>query len=100
MKPCDGNHPGREARPGPWTADQCRLCWLALNDPAYAALWGPADGTPTAAPGLMRSLPCLYLGEVIDQLGCPCPGKWVRACALHRVCTLEGCKACPDYEVA
>lgn len=30
---CSGNHPAREARAGPYTWDQCRLCWLALNEP-------------------------------------------------------------------
>jgi len=30
---CDGAHPTRQARPGPYTWDQCRLCWLALNEP-------------------------------------------------------------------
>ena len=30
---CDGSHPGREAREGPYDFGQCRLCWLALNEP-------------------------------------------------------------------
>ena len=30
----------RRAAPGPFAAGQCYLCWLALNVPKYAALWG------------------------------------------------------------
>ncbi len=28
---CDGNHPTRMPKKGPWTEDQCRLCWEKLN---------------------------------------------------------------------
>jgi hypothetical protein len=98
---CDGKHPGRTARRGPYTEEQCRLCWLRLNEPAFGAAGDAPGGSGNLGlPGQSRSLPCLYLGEVVDRLGCPCPGKWVRGCALHRVCTLEVCKACRDYEAA
>ncbi len=98
MKPCDGNHPGREARPGSWTPGQCRVCWLWLNEPAFRMAWEDDATAPLLGPP--RHLPCVYLGEVVDRLGCPCPGKWLRGCALHGACTLEGCKRCPDYEAA
>jgi hypothetical protein len=87
-------------RPGPYTAGQCRLCWLYHNDPAYRALWGApggADGPPAPA---ARSLPCLFLGPVLDKVGCACPARWLRACEVHTVTTLARCKECPDYEEA
>lgn len=31
---CNGIHPGREARQGEYTRDQCKLCWRELNNPA------------------------------------------------------------------
>jgi len=83
MRPCDHAQQGRPA-PG------CRVCELYFADPAYRALW---DGEAKAG----RSLPCLRLGDVLDKGGCNCPGKWVRACELYGTCTLERCKACPDY---
>jgi hypothetical protein len=86
MRPCERDH-----APSPAT---CRLCWLYEHDGAYRALW---DGAPPPPPGA-RSLPCIYLGDVIDRGGCPCPGKWRRRCALHGACTVETCKTCPDYE--
>jgi hypothetical protein len=101
MKACDGNHPGREARPGPYTLDQCRLCWLYLNDPAYRALW--ADGTPD------RSRPCVHRGQTHREEHCPTCRGTVRlkvfACARHGECTIARslagvpcCATCADYE--
>jgi hypothetical protein len=99
MKPCDGNHPGREAREGPYTSEQCRVCWLYRNDRTFREHWNDTGAVgPLESPA--RALPCLYLGAVLDRLDCPCPGKWVRRCELHQHCTLEVCKACPDYEAA
>jgi hypothetical protein len=103
MRPCDGNHPGREARRGPWTAEQCRLCWLYLNDPTYRALW---DG---GGPDAGRIRPCVHRGEVRREQQCPtCRGSVrlkVFACALHGECTiaralggLACCATCPDYD--
>jgi hypothetical protein len=83
MRPCHADH-----APSPAT---CRLCWLYEHDARYRALW---DGTPPPA----RSLPCIHLGEVIDRLGCPCPGRWLRRCGLHTTCTVETCKGCEDYQ--
>ena len=80
-RPCERDHPGSPAT--------CRLCWLYENDAGYRALW---DGAPS------RSLPCVHLGDVIDRLGCACPGRWLRRCGLHAVCTLEVCKRCEDYQ--
>jgi len=86
MRPCHADH-----APSPAT---CRLCWLYEHDAAYRALWdGPADAPPPP-----RSLPCLHLGAVLDRRDCPCPGKWVRACAVYTTCTLEVCKTCADYD--
>ncbi len=96
MRPCTCNNcdllPG-----GVYTPDQCRLCWLYFHDPVYRAAWdrdaGPADSAP-------RSLPCFFLGPVIDRAGSACPARWRRCCARHGTCTLEQCKQCPDYETA
>jgi hypothetical protein len=77
----------------PYTPEQCRVCWLYHNDRDYRALW---DGE-TSAPA-PRSLPCLYLGDVLDRLDCACPGRWLRGCAVHTVCTIKQCKTCRDYE--
>jgi hypothetical protein len=80
----------------------CRLCWLFVTDPAYRQLWGGSDPTPTPGPAgegfAERNFPCIYLGDVLDKLNCPCPAKWVRKCGLHDICTIDGCKSCPDYE--
>lgn len=98
MKPCEHQTP----LPG------CRVCELACTREDYARLYRepwPAPTTcesafpvPPAAPTRRRNLPCLYLGEVLDRLGCPCPGRWLRACAIHSACTIEVCKSCPDYD--
>ena len=93
MRPCTCEN----ARPGAYTPDQCRLCWLYHHDPAYRALWGAGAG-PAAPPA--RSLPCVFLGPVLDRAGCACPARWVRACEVHTVTTVERCKACPDYQEA
>ena len=77
------------AGPGqPGNPNECRICWLRLNKPI--SVDRPSDG--------VRSSPCLFLGEVLDKLGCSCPAKWIRACAIHKVCNLDQCKSCPDYE--
>jgi hypothetical protein len=92
MRPCHADH---ELSPA-----TCHLCRLYETVPAYRELWG---GPPLAGPPRPlepRSLPCLFLGEVLDKLGCACPGRWLRACAVHGRCTLQVCKVCPDYQEA
>jgi hypothetical protein len=89
----------------------CRLCWLAANDPRYRTLWGvegssPLTGKPWAPKPAERPKPeCIYLGVVLDRLGCQCVGKWVRGCEKHGQCTTRTkrdgvtcCAGCPDYE--
>ncbi len=85
MRPCHADHVPRP--------ESCRLCWLYENDAGYRALW---DGEPEVTPP--RSLPCIHLGAVLDRCDCPCPGKWVRGCAVYGTCTIELCKTCADYE--
>jgi hypothetical protein len=75
----------------------CRLCWLYAHDAAYRALWDDQPQLPLPAPS-PRALPCIHLGDVLDRLDCPCPGKWLRRCGLHQITTLTDCKACHDYE--
>lgn len=97
MRPCrcDNLPPAGE----PYAPPFCRLCWLYAHDPVYRALWD-SEGGASASPHPGRALPCIYLGPVLDRLGCPCPGKWVRRCELHQRCTIEVCKCCPDYDPA
>lgn len=61
----------------------------------------PRPAAPAPKPARV-SLPvrgeCFHLGKVTDRLGCNCPRKWVRACALHGTCTPARCQACPDWE--
>jgi hypothetical protein len=101
MSPCEGKH--APVRPGPWTADQCRVCWLYAYDPAYRALWDAAGPAPR------RTGPCVHRGPEVRQEECPtCRGRVrlkVFACGLHGECTvarpLAGtacCATCPDYE--
>ncbi len=81
---CDETHCDLAGPGKPGDANQCRVCWLRLGS--------------VERPSARRSLPCLYLGAVKDQLKCPCPQHWLRACELHAECTLRQCKVCPDYE--
>jgi hypothetical protein len=97
-RPCP--HPDAELPPAgrPFAPGACMICWLYRNNPWHRAVWdgtGPPPGLPGSAP---RALPCVYLGGVLDSSACPCPARWTRACQLHGACTLERCKACPDYE--
>jgi hypothetical protein len=80
-------------------ARHCKTCWLYHHDDDYHQLWG-GEGKAAKAPLVtrQRSLPCLYLGEVVDRLGCPCPGRWLRRCGLHGTTTIEQCKTCSDYQ--
>jgi hypothetical protein len=70
----------------------CRHCLPKI--PSGARFGAPA--LLSAAPE--RTVPCLYLGPVIHQGGCPCPARWLRHCDLHRCCTLQDCKTCSDYQ--
>lgn len=77
---CDLAGPG-----APGDANECRICWLRL-------------GSVGNLSRRERNQPCLFLGEVMDKLDCPCPAQWLRACAIHKVCTLTQCKICVDYQ--
>lgn len=94
MKPCG------HATPEP----SCRVCWLALHDPSYRALWGEATPPPA------RMGRCAHLGEATgEEITCPsCRGGGTRvklfACAVHGMATLARrvmgaacCQGCPDY---
>jgi hypothetical protein len=96
MRPC--NHAGQAPQP-----DTCRVCFWYVHSQQYRALWASGEPAefglaPEQPTGPARSLPCIYLGEVTDRLGCACPARWLRGCALHGTCTIERCKACPDYD--
>jgi len=97
MKPCRHDPP----RAG------CRVCWLALHDPRYAALWaGESEPLPART-----TIPCVHLGDPIQsgeaaRLGLDTRRTW-RPCAKGHGKTLAGyvcrCKGdncgttCPDY---
>lgn len=83
---CDAEHCDLAGAGQPGNASECRVCWLRLNRP------------PPAPSERRRAAPCLFLGEVVDKRGCICPAKWIRICAIHKVCNLDQCKNCPDYE--
>ncbi len=96
MRPCNCEN----QRPGPYTPDQCRVCWLYHHDPAYRALWN------AAAYGVAASI-CRHRGEAVDLIECPsCQGRIrlnVFACDVYGRCTadrlVEGtacCKGCLD----
>lgn len=96
MRPCHCNR-FRSGQPFELGRD-CRLCWLAANDPGYQELWGKAEGNGG----------CQHLGgETGDLQECgSCSGR-VRIklfrCEVHDRCTiskkLDGvacCGGCPD----
>jgi hypothetical protein len=90
---CDATHCDLAGPGKPGDPNECRICWLRLNQPLLF-------GREQKAQGEERRSPCLYLGDVLDKRGCACPAKWLRSCALHKVCNLQQCKICPDYEEA
>jgi hypothetical protein len=83
-------------RPGAYTLDQCRLCWLYHHDRVYRSLW--------------HARPCRHLGAATGATSaCPsCQGTVALklfACALHQCCTqarpvadLACCASCSDRE--
>jgi hypothetical protein len=67
----------------------------------------PSPPAPTvAAPAAVvaaRNAPCICLGEVVDKVGCNCPARWLRKCALGHgdeglVSIGTHCKTCDDYD--
>jgi|SRR5579875_2607583 len=83
---CDLAGPGKPGDP-----NECRVCWLRLHRyPPGTEIREVGDSE--------RKTPCVFLGEVLDQQGCVCPARWLRICAIHKVCNLSQCKTCPDYE--
>jgi hypothetical protein len=100
MRPCHCNR--CHLITGPYTPDQCRLCWLYHHAPAYRALWDSAARAVAA---------CRHRGEAIDLIECPtCQGRIrlkVFACTVHGQCTIDTpllivacCKQCPDFQRA
>jgi hypothetical protein len=41
---------------------------------------------------------CRHLGEMLDDLGCNCPHRWVYECPIHETTSKDQCTNCPDYE--
>src|SRR6516165_12706888 len=96
---CDGKHPGREARRGFYTYDQCLLCWRKLMNwpdevgpllPLESKM--PSSTPPLPSPPFPRGRYCRHLGDATGEVQeCPsCEGKVLLklfACALHEKCT-------------
>jgi hypothetical protein len=113
---CDGNHPGREAKVGPYDLSQCRLCWNRLNAGTGVAASVAASTNPQPVTRTPYSGPCRHLGGATGELvECPsCPlnpnGKAKTSlklftCAKHGRCTTHTpaseaacCKTCADRE--
>jgi hypothetical protein len=88
---CPGVH-----SPGKYTADQCRVCWLA-GAAATAAPPGPVPEPPPPVPD------CIELGPALPDQSCGCLEK-LRKCAIHGTCTtyvqrdkVACCRLCPDH---
>jgi hypothetical protein len=116
MRPCACDR----TRPGSYTADQCRLCWLYHFDPGYRQLWdreasasavGHVSDVPSAHGHVENVLHnCRHLGEAT---GATVPCSTCRrtvllklfACAVHGRCTqarqvpdVACCVDCPDRD--
>ena len=87
---CDGFHCDLAGPGEPGNPNQCRVCWLRRKK--------MGSEEKIRMPVFARSAPCLFLGDTVDKLNCVCPAKWIRQCAIHKLCNLEQCKTCPDYE--
>lgn len=99
MRPCANLH-GLSLR----TCPTCRV-WAGVPPPATRppSAERPAEGRGgerrrPGPPRQTRTVPCFYLGPVVDRRGCGCAARWTRGCAVHGTTTIERCKRCPDYE--
>jgi hypothetical protein len=92
---CDEQHCDLAGPGSPGNPHQCRVCWLRLKKVRSEQR---ESEEKNRMPVFTRSAPCLFLGEIVDKLGCACPAKWIRCCTIHKACNLERCKNCPDYE--
>ena len=61
MRPCTCDR----QRQGPFTEDQCWLCWLYHNSARYRALWdsGAAQPAPTGPSGREKLTTCTHAGK-------------------------------------
>jgi hypothetical protein len=95
------------SRHGPYSEDQCRRCWLWLNDPDYRVHWG-GEPLPVAVPvasARQRWRKCIHRGDIIESKP-GCGSCSVYACALHTRCMvgrhldhpdLTNCLECNDH---
>ena len=54
--------------------------WLNLANTGFVALESPDP---------RQHVDCQHLGPIRDRLDCPCPRRWIRACARHGYCTID-----------
>lgn len=66
---CDGNHPGREARRGEYTREQCKLCWRELNQPALTGATFVEEAAPSKPRQTQRdpNKPKVSISELAKQ---------------------------------
>lgn len=88
-----------------WSADQCRLCWLATYDERYQKLFSVQKLSGIKSVKVKRRDNCMSLGKVLDRGACNCPSKWVRQCDKHGSCrtgpsadAVRSCLQCLEYE--
>jgi hypothetical protein len=98
-RPCQcGN-----AAVGPFARGMCRVCWLALNDERYAAMWSGQTPPPAAppSPAKRKALPCAHAGDPAGPLGfhlCDHPDEPLGKAV---VCACQGCgPRCAGYAPA
>jgi hypothetical protein len=48
---------------GPYTLDQCRVCWLNAHDQEYRDLWAGQAPPPPSPPPPVKRPPCPMLGR-------------------------------------
>lgn len=98
----------------------CRFCKLERTDSRYYHLWtndmrdffdarsealSPITSTPLLTAkksvGVLRELPCIHLGSLVQKARCSCPRKDIRKCDLlnKNVTQEQNCEVCMSYEM-
>lgn len=77
MKPCNCN----KAEIGPFTSQQCRICWLSLNDLRYRKLWkiysDDKDKQKLLLTHHLSAGDCLVMTAALESLHTNFPDKYI-----------------------